>query len=534
MLTDQGEKYVNPLVKAFRKRNTKTVIFSEPTYFEASENDYSTEEEEDAEYYGHMTLWDKVNDHRDKLAESGKSSIDPPSTHSELKDSESDASEPDVNLAANEACNTKIGDELLDEKVDANSRNGSLQTTDSLFQYDPVETRKITITPNLLRDDSNPSSGKASNDLKEIKRPSIERPEKEPPEKLRDKPDRKDKKEKEKKDKDKKSGMLSGLFKRKDKRNKSLDEEFEEVVGPKQQDVSPVPSKESDEILGEQPSVQTQGQSTQFINPQNHSSDGIQHEKIKCVDEGSKNSASSNVNEFEHLSGGLVPSSNCIENLDTSPKPEQKVDIPVESVSSASLARETQSGNSISKILLTATSPDSKLSKTKKVKTHAELGDFDSNLTEVKPQIKNASPKTSPESSNEAPIREERPSEPSMKSDFINEAQSHLSGPMIEDIDQNESHSPISSSSSASINVEDTPTKSGVGSSTSLATAWSDSHLRTFFEDDSEIKDLLIIVFDNSGVVPAGPDHPIAGGLFKEENEKLIDIANVRTSFFFL
>jgi hypothetical protein len=52
MLGDNPEKSRNPLKKAMRRRNAKTVTFSEPTYFEASENDYSTEEEdaEEGEY----------------------------------------------------------------------------------------------------------------------------------------------------------------------------------------------------------------------------------------------------------------------------------------------------------------------------------------------------------------------------------------------------------------------------------------------------------------------------------------------------
>lgn len=35
------------------------------------------------------------------------------------------------------------------------------------------------------------------------------------------------------------------------------------------------------------------------------------------------------------------------------------------------------------------------------------------------------------------------------------------------------------------------------------------------------------MVFDKSGVEPAGPDHPITGGLFRAENAKLADITSV-------
>ena len=54
MLGDNPEKSKNPLKKAMRRRNAKTVQFTAPTYVEASDVDYSSEEEEEAEgdYFG--------------------------------------------------------------------------------------------------------------------------------------------------------------------------------------------------------------------------------------------------------------------------------------------------------------------------------------------------------------------------------------------------------------------------------------------------------------------------------------------------
>ena len=46
MLGDTTEKTKNPLKKAMRRRNAKTVQFAAPTYVEASDYDYSTEDEE--------------------------------------------------------------------------------------------------------------------------------------------------------------------------------------------------------------------------------------------------------------------------------------------------------------------------------------------------------------------------------------------------------------------------------------------------------------------------------------------------------
>lgn len=53
MLGDSAEKSKNPLKKAMRRRNAKTVQFTAPTYVEASDYDYSSDEEEDdSEVFG--------------------------------------------------------------------------------------------------------------------------------------------------------------------------------------------------------------------------------------------------------------------------------------------------------------------------------------------------------------------------------------------------------------------------------------------------------------------------------------------------
>lgn len=49
MLGDNLEKPKNPLKKAIRRRNAKQVQFTAPTYYEASDIDYSTEEDEEVD-----------------------------------------------------------------------------------------------------------------------------------------------------------------------------------------------------------------------------------------------------------------------------------------------------------------------------------------------------------------------------------------------------------------------------------------------------------------------------------------------------
>jgi len=45
MLGDNPEKSKNPLKKAMRRRNAKAVQFGPPTFYEPSDNDYSSDEE---------------------------------------------------------------------------------------------------------------------------------------------------------------------------------------------------------------------------------------------------------------------------------------------------------------------------------------------------------------------------------------------------------------------------------------------------------------------------------------------------------
>lgn len=50
---------------------------------------------------------------------------------------------------------------------------------------------------------------------------------------------------------------------------------------------------------------------------------------------------------------------------------------------------------------------------------------------------------------------------------------------------------------------------------------WSDASLRSYLEDENELRDLYVIVYDNTNIPPAGPEHPITGNLFKDESKRL-------------
>ncbi len=271
MLGDNPEKPKNPLKKAMRRRNTKQVQFTAPTYYDASDIDYSTEEDEDGdgEYSAHEDE-DQGSQSQDQNKEvkedatvdpaKGKIENDANSINESHVSVESRDTDVDQNTMVNgERTSEEVVERsgwwsryygffgsltLVDEGSNGRSKKGTLRNTDSFFKDDNVETRKINLTPSLLRDDSSGSTIK-SMDPKEVRFPhlfvglaemrdqvktrvSLDSLEKgqAPPEKAKEEKRRKEKK-----------GMLSGLFKRKDKKNKGQEEDVEEslLLGESQQ-----------------------------------------------------------------------------------------------------------------------------------------------------------------------------------------------------------------------------------------------------------------------------------------------------------
>ena len=548
MLGDQAEKTKNPLKKAIRRRNAKTVTFTAPTYVEASDIDYSTDEEDgEGEYFGANGEKEPVDDEKGpRLEEDEIAATEPLKPRAEAREVKSEND--DAIPASVSSDPVMTSDEILEGKLESKqSRNGTVRNTDSFFKDDSVETRKITLTPNLLRDDSDVST-RTSNDSKEPKqRPSLDKLEKEfVADKSREKKDRKDKREK-----DKKPGMLSGLFKRKDKKSKLQDDDIDELIMGKRSNenirVSPVPSKESDELAAEEaPKVQTP-------EVQRHSSKLQKHPRTEISPVQKPGQANGTelqqLSTPEHLAAaeaGQQPSVRVI-NPDASVEESKARDLSPELFRGpypATTTKEQKSNGTISKMLRSASTSNSepKPVKAKKAKSRVELDDFDSS-PEVSPveelsrelgeQTQRPIPGSFPDSyasysatpSNERNGSEERLSESPVQISPL--MQSYPPALMVDTSSQEEPASPISSPSPELIDAEDTRQKKGSSTTSTSTTTWSDANLRTFFDDDADIKDLLVVVYDKSGVVPAGPDHPITGNLFKDENAKLSDITNV-------
>ncbi|ATZ52720.1 Bcbud14 [Botrytis cinerea B05.10] len=540
MLGDQAEKSKNPLKKAIRRRNAKTVTFTAPTYVEASDVDYSSDEDDgDGGFYGQQEQ--QAEQQEQTVDDDEIVAIEPLKPRNELREVKSESPERDNSLAKSSLDTTRSSDEILEGKTEGSkSRNGTLRNTDSFFKDDTVETRKITLTPNLLRDDSSTST-RTSNDSEKLKqRPSLDRIEKDlVSDKTKDKKDKK-----EKKDKEKKPGMLSGLFKRKDKKSKHQDDDLEDSMASSKHSgenraSSPSPSKDSDLASVEESSPEAQKQPGK-----------LQKQPRPETSPSRKQSS----REARSIEPQLATISERAIAADSAPglslrlvQPEPQTAAPDQQESPSSpTVPSPKSPGPISKMLHSAISSSSepKPVKAKKAKARVELDDFDSTSEESEAeeplhspveQAQRPIPGSFPDSYTATPATEnrdameERLSESPVQVSPITPTNSHPPALMVDTSSQEEPPSPMSSSHSPSPELIDADdVKKGPGSSTTSASTptWSDSHLRTFFDDDTDIRDLLVVVYDKSGVVPAGSDHPVVGNLFKEENAKLADITN--------
>ncbi|KAI9649417.1 protein phosphatase regulator [Ciborinia camelliae] len=536
-LGDQAEKSKNPAEKAIRRRNAKTVTFAAPTYVEASDVDYSTDEEDgDGDFYGQQ---EQQSEQQEQNVDDDEITIEPLKPRSELREIKSESPERDNSTVKSSLDTARTSDEIFEGKSEGSkSRNGTLRNTDSFFKDDSVETRKITLTPNLLRDDSSTST-RTSNDSEKLKhRPSLDKLEKDlVSDKIKDKKEKKDKK-----DKEKKPGMLSGLFKRKDKKSKQQDDDLEDSISSSKQSnenyrSSPSPSKDSDLASVEEssPEAQKQPNKLQKQPPEMSPSRKQNTRDARSIEPQLTTTVSERAVAADSAPG---PSLRLV-------KPEPQTAAPNQQENGSSpIFSSPKSPGPISKILHSAISGNSepKPVKAKKAKARVELDDFDSSSedSEVEEPIRSSSEQTErlvpdsfPDSDMGTPATEdldameESLSESPVQVSPITPTNFNPPALMEYTSSQEEPPSPMSSPSPELIDTDDI--KKGTGSSTTSTSTptWSDSHLRTFFDDDTDIRDLLVVVYDKSGVVPAGSDHPVVGNLFKEENAKLADITNV-------
>tara|TARA_R110002003_G_scaffold502_6_gene20097 strand:+ start:15478 stop:17331 length:1854 start_codon:yes stop_codon:yes gene_type:complete len=559
MLGDTAEKSKNPLKKAMRRRNAKTVQFAPPTYVEASDYDYSSDEG-DGELFGGPAP-KQVQEQQQQEAQKAEPEqekgleVQPLKVGGAKKDANSEgdvkASDEEVRNDDEKQRASEDVDRPLDPKV---SRNGTLRNTDSFFKDENTETRKITLTPNLLRDDSSTSTTGSRE-----RGPSLESLEKNGfADKVKD----------DKKKKEKKSGMLSGLFKRKDKKAKGqLDSQDSDIeIKPEEADRSSPQSKPSEELSerssAEQLAPQRQASKGKLQKSQRSRDDSPQKTKgILKTDsptEATSDVAGNKPGQQQTSTMRLVPS----EPTDSGrPSIEERP------------ANTMGSNNPFSK---SHQKSEPKPEHVKKAKKRVQLDDFDSSDEDSDPfadpdaQTKSAPLESSEPTGrlSESPVHisaadaqppnkgqeQERDREPDphqppglTQDNSSQETSSPVSTPTPEDsplktVPENStlstfraenSSSPTHLSPAAAANIpppsrpapvpaktdRETQPSPPVSSESTQLPAWSDAALRAYLDDGSDVRDMLLVVNDTTGVVPVGRDHPIMRTLYVEESK---------------
>lgn len=516
MLGDNNEKSKNPLKKAMRRRNAKTVNFGAPTYIDASDVDYSTDDDsEHGDFFNDDETLDGEEEDVQEQTEDivveplrPKAQKETPTEHADANGAEKQ------DLQHSNSDRRPSSEEFFEAEAEptvSRSRNGTVRNTDSFFKDDTAEPKKISLTPNLLRDIRDENS---TNTLAEWKEPrgSLESIEKgsNSQDKIKEK--------EEKKRKDKKPGMLSGLFKRKKSKDDIDDPERYSADSASRTSPQPKTSMESTSSKSVSPEQQRPSK------PQKTSNNKLQKQppgimKVdpvldptmaefargnEAINQSQGNKSIRQVSLQDERESGYEdceivlqsPISQSSPSKDPFVTPLESMD-PLESpVDRPSSEAQWRGPNDQGR---TTTGPASVTSPPQKFVPTLVAGDESESPVNVSP-VEAYSPMSARGSTNNASPREVRslspPSPPSSPGQDVNYLKGSAAAPASVD----------------TLSV-DTPT-------------WSDSSLRSYMDEENDIRDLFIIVHDKSNVPPAGPDHPITGRLFKEESKRLKEMNN--------
>ena len=192
MLCDDEDKKtanpLNPLKKAMKRRNAKTVQFTAPSYVEPSDVEYSSDEEEGNGEYGAQEQDSTTAQNNDQSNQVDEAVVSEPlKSRGQARDVRQNGDSliaqslrsggidqgnaPDAARTSDDTFDGGRYTNLeprcpwltaADNGTAVTSRKGTVRNTDSFFKDDGVETRKINLTPSLLRDDSNGSVFKSS------------------------------------------------------------------------------------------------------------------------------------------------------------------------------------------------------------------------------------------------------------------------------------------------------------------------------------------------------------------------------------
>ncbi|CAI7643973.1 unnamed protein product [Penicillium pancosmium] len=508
MLGDNSEKSKNPLKKAMRRRNAKTVNFAPPTYIEASDVEYSSDD--DSEHGDFFNDDETVESEEGEAQEQTEDIVVEPLRPKAQKEKPAEQAE-EAELQEKQEPERSISDprrsseEFFDpeEPTVSRSRNGTVRNTDSFFKDDTAEPKKISLTPNLLRDESNNKNN--NNGLAEWKEPRGSM------ESIESKLSSQDKVKEEKKRKDKKSGMLSGLFKRKDKKGKSIDDYEEAERSPAESNfrASPQPKTSSESLSPEQRPSKSQKQATNKLQKQPPATMSPTKVEGQFATEAAKDASQSgqSIRRVASEESGNMESSRGM------------VTSPVSQPSQPSPSKDS---------FATAESREQLVSPIERSSSEGQWRGTYEPKTTVQPSVVSPPQKLMPRvvTDYDRAMGVESPVDVSPVGEHIPIAAPGLTadvGP------RTHSTSPFSPPSSPEVDVNDLKSSEAAPASVdtfSDTPTWSDASLRTYMDDENDIRDLFIIVHDKSNIPPAGTDHPVTGRLFKEESKRLKEMNN--------
>lgn len=517
----------------------KTVTFTDPTYVDYTEIDYSSDEEDIEELFGQnvaaqqqaeqqqkqQAVSQKVDE--DEIAEDSVK-VEPLKTRLE-KDTAVDSAEQEA--AVEEA---RDSEEILDGRVDGvrRTRNGTVRTTDSFFKDETVETKKITLTPNLLRDDT--SSRPSTDSMGSKGRISLES--KMERELVADK----DKKNK----KDKKPSAIRSFFSRKDKKRTTDDDD--ESFGKRSMDIMSEPRESEDPGLLEQ-----QRQSPERSAAPVRSTSKLQKQHPRA------DSALSRKDSKQVKAQGLATHLAEGRNNDVSyvpPASMRIVDPETRETKEVSSSQIHQQELNMEK----PGPPPSSLPKgpdpsavvrpqqTAQMDSRMDLDDSDSDEAEALLQSAQITPE--PQTDHRSEDKLLRPQLPGAFPDSFQTISTVSSDQTVRPVEQDRerlSDSPIHVSPVVSHSMQNPPdlmadnvrdTSSPEDSPTpDFATVdeapkeknqhqWDDEKLRAFFDEGDHVRDLLAVVYDTSDVDPSDSN---TSSLFREQNARLAEITTV-------
>ncbi|KAJ0387477.1 hypothetical protein COL922a_002301 [Colletotrichum nupharicola] len=557
MLGDQaGEKSKSTFKTALRKKK-KTVAFAPPTFVDYSDIDYSSDEEDMEEMFSQQQGQQQQQQQQQAAtqqsteeAEDETAKVEPlkPRTIKEVK-----VAEPAKKEEVAEDDGKRDSGEIFEKpEGPSRSRNGTVRNTDSFFKDETVETKKITLTPNLLRDD-NSSRPSTTESVKQ--RPSLDKLDKEP------QPDKKD----DKKKKDRKPSAIRSFFSRKDK--KKVVDDDDESFGKRSMDIV---TESQDRESEEQPSSpRTSGGSSggpeQTASKLTKQQPRVEPSLSRKGATTPQKSATRELSEFISFEGrpnnvsNMPPASMRIVEDDSSDADAEPKKAETKHSQKSSLSKIMPSRSSEPK--------EPKPQKVTKAKSRVELDDFDSSGEEIDPSRPSVQQPVEEEPKDEKlvrpvpgafpdsymsgqsaqtdgtitpsqPMPQPQPTAADREKDRLSESPVQVSPvttsnppALMVDTSSQDGHS--SSPSPELIDADEvgrhraqdsmTASSTSTGGSTT-GSSWNDAKLRAFFDSSSDIRDMLVVVYDKSDVAPAGPDHPVAGSLFREQNAKLAEI----------